>query len=202
MSTEQPPPDPQQPQRPPPAPPPSPPPAPLASAPPVQRSAPRAPPPPLIVGSGSRHSVELGSGQGSVATRRINPRVAAPEGGDAAAAPFAPLSVPAMPPEEAAAARRFESLPEPVSRPPGPASAAPPATSVAAQPADPEPLTDRPPIPPQESPAVAVGPDAVPDEAPAPPASRRNTLAQRLQALRETNLQRRSALERLQSQSR
>jgi hypothetical protein len=119
--------------------------------------------------------VELGSGQGSVATRRINPRVAAPESGDAAAAPFAPLSVPAMPPEEAAAARRFESLPEPASEPPAP---------------------------PQETPTVAAGPDPVPDEAPAPPAPSHNTLAQRLQALRETNLQRRSALERLLSQSR
>lgn len=173
------------------------PPTPAAPGSPAPAAAPRRPPP-LILGSGARHSVELGGGQGSVATRRVNPRVAAPEG-EVAAPPFAPLAVPPMPAAEAAAARHFESLPEPVARraaeelaPPPAIAAVVPQAPESPPPALPRPAADEPPPP-----AAALEPEPAPADAlPPPPAS--DAFARRLQALRETTRQRRAALERLQ----
>jgi hypothetical protein len=156
-----------------------------APSPPARAAAsprPAMPPPPLIVGSGARHSVELGGGKGSVATRRVNQRAAVPEGG--AGPPFAPLAVPPMPAAEAAAARRFESLPEPAS----PRAAEAPAPPPAVVSGDVAPAVDAAPV---DAPPV----DAATVDTP-PPAS--DAFARRLQALRETTRQRRAALERLQ----
>ncbi len=169
---------------------------------------PAVPPPPLIVGSGARHSVELGGGKGSVATRRVNQRAAVPEG-EAAGPPFAPLAVPPMPAAEAAAARHFESLPEPASPRPAEQSTPPPAVaSPVVAPAVDAAAVDAPSVDaaPADAPAVDAQPvDALSVDAPAadtapadaaPPAS--DAFARRLQALRETTRQRRTALERLQ----
>ena len=155
-------------------------------------------PPPLILGSGARHSVELGGGQGSVATRRVNPRAAVPEG-EAAAPPFAPLAVSPMPAAEAAAARLFEGLPEPLSpRVPGQPALPPAIATVVPQAPETPPPAPPLPLPAADEPpprAVVLEADAATADAP-PPA--RDDFARRLQALRETTRQRRAALERLQ----
>jgi hypothetical protein len=89
-----------------------------------------------------------------------------------------------MPAAEAAAARRFESLPEPAS----PRAAEAPAPPPAVVSGDVAPAVDAAPV---DAPPV----DAATVDTP-PPAS--DAFARRLQALRETTRQRRAALERLQ----